>query len=260
MAERKKEEPAIASEASSAVARVAPAEPISPQEFSELRELTNSLLQAVATLQTQDGRTREFQGLIDDVRAATRTIALAPAGTAAVVRPHDTGSEECGCGPCSCVSANCCLFEITMTHARVTEMQLEPVDSNALPGPKMELKFFASIDGVGGVYPSLWGETPFRKNLGQPGLWQSTRLKVGTVMVCKGQPKTFAIDLDVVEVDDGGLEATAARDEHGSNSASMTLDCCLAVPLICTIDVELNHGGLGRGAIEAKFEARKICC
>lgn len=260
MAENNGESGADAVHEGPATARTTAGEGVTHEELVELRELTNSLLQAAGTLQAQEARSQQFRSLIEDVRTAARSMAVAGPAARMPSPAYTEQHGDCGCGPCACVSSNCCLFEITMTHARVTEMQLEPVDANVLPNSNMELKFFASIDGVGGVYPSLWGSTPFRKNLGQPGLWAPTRLKVGTVTVCKGQPKTFVIDLDVVEVDDGGLEATAARDEHGSNSASMTLDCCLSMPLTLTIDVELNHGGLGRGSIEAKFEARKICC
>lgn len=261
MAEDKRDEQAAASEAPAAVARVAPAEPISPQEFSELRDLTNSLLQAVATLQAQDGRTREFRGLIDDVRAATRTMALAPAGAAAA-HPAEHGSDDCGCGPCECLSPACCLFEVTMTHARATEMQLptEPFDMQLSPLAHMEMRVFASIDGIGIVHPDLGSTFDLRKNIARPGGWKAIGRKIGTVAVCRGVSKSVKVVVEAAEIDEGGVEALGVRDEFGTGSETMVLNCCMSTPFTCVVDVQLTEYGLGGGAIEVKFEARKICC
>jgi hypothetical protein len=262
MADDKKEPQAVESGVAAAAARVALAEPISPQEFSELRELTNSLLQAVATLQSQDGRTREFRGLIDDVRAATRTMALAPTGATALGHPAPAESEECGCGPCECLSPACCLFEVMMTHARATEMQLptEPFDSNVSPLAHMEMRVFASIDGIGIVHPDLGSTFDLRKNIAKPGAWKAIGRKIGTVAVCKGKSKAVEVVVEAAEIDEGGVESLGVRDEFGTGRATMVLNCCMSTPFTCIVDVQLTEYGLGGGAIEVKFEARKICC
>lgn len=263
---------------------------VSAKDFADLQKLTQSLLQAVGAMQDQAARGTEMRSLVDDVRAAARTIALSPATAAAApsvlgisaagnplteavaapaVNPHlpaaadcgcGTKDQDCGCGPCGCVSASCCMFEIMMTHARVTEMQIEPVDSNISPFAQMEMRFFASIDGVGSVVPNLWQTIPMRKDLGRPGIWDYVGRRIGTVTVCKGQSKIFAIDVEAVEVDDGGIEATAARDEYGVGSSDMVLDCCMSLPVTTVVDIQLNNGGLGGGAVECKFVAKKICC
>lgn len=238
-------------------AKSADAEPVTRAELAELRELTTSLLQTVGTLRTEDARAREFRGLIEDVRAAARGIAV-PAP-----RPLEKDREAgCGCGPCGCLSSDCCLFEIVMTHARATEMQLptEPFDSNVLPFGEMEVRFFASIAGVGAVIPNLWSTLLLRKNVAKPGLWSPVGVRIGTVTVCKGKPQTTTIDVHGIEMDEGGAEELGLRSEYGSGSTSFVLDCCMSVPFVATVDVQLNTGGLAGGAVEAKFEARKICC
>ena len=40
----------------------------------------------------------------------------------------------------------------------------------------------------------------------------------------------------------------------------MVLNCCMSEPFTCLVDVQLSEYGLGGGAIEVKFEAKKICC
>jgi hypothetical protein len=249
-------------ETSPIAARVSPAGPVSSEELAELRELTNSLLRAAGALQSEDVRTREFRGLVDDVRAAARTMTLAAPAASYVENPAVGGEEGCGCGPCECLSSSCCLFEVVMTHARATEMQLptEPFDSNVLPLAEMEIRIFASIDRIGSVYPDLFSTFLLRKNIARPGAWKPIGRKIGTVAVCKGQSKSIVLEVEAAEIDEGGVEALGIRDEHGTGSATMVLNCCMTVPFTCLVDVQLTEYGLGGGAIEVKFEARKICC
>lgn len=227
-------------------------------EVAQLRELTETLLHAVGALQVQNQRTAVVSGLVEDVRAATRSMVLsAPLGAP---YPHRDTTESCACGPCDCVSSDCCTFEIEMTHARAIEMQIEPFDSNVNPFAEMEIRIFASIDGIGAIIPNMFSTINLRKNISKPGLWVQVKRRVGVVTVCKGKPKHLTIDVDAVEVDDGGVEALGVRDEHGSGSGTMVLDCCLPVPATTSIEVHLDHNGLGGGAIEVKLVATKISC
>lgn len=238
------------------------AEGVSHEEMAELRELTSSLLQAVGAMQAQDARSQQFRSLAEDVRTAARTLAVAAPAARGPVPGYEEQRDDCGCGPCSCLSSACCLFEIRLTHARVTEMQLptEPFDSNVNPFAEMEVRLFASIGGIGAVIPNLWSTLLLRKNLMRPGLWSPVGIPIGTVSVCRGKSQIFTIDVQAVEVDDGGVEALGVRDEYGSGSEDMVLDCCVSMPIEKDVGVQLDNGGLGGGAIEAKFEARKICC
>lgn len=247
-------------------------------EIAQLRELTEALIGAVNTLQTANQRDPTISDLIESVSAATRSMAehgaiqrtvagrpSAPPQASGWVDEYGRAQgEDCGCGPCGCLASDCCKFKIEITHARAIQMQLptEILDSNLNPFGEMEIRFFASIDGVGAIYPNLFSTLGLRKNLFKPGMWVQISSKVGTVEVCKGKPKQIKVDVDALEADlsAGGTEIIGLRDEYGTASANLTLDCCTSVPATTTVEVHLDHNGLGGGAIELRITATKICC
>ncbi len=255
------------SEADSKIASVS--EPVAEMQLAELRELTRSLMSAVQTMQTQSARGFELREAIGDVKAATRSMLAAPIGlpypSPTDGRKQDCNCGEgtnCGCGPCECVASSCCTFKIEMSELRITQMQtpLEFVDAAANPFAEMEMRLFPSINGIGPVIPNMYSTLPFRKPLLKPGHWYPINRYVGTVTVCKGTPKKVDLNLAAVEVDDGGVEATAARDEYGTANFSMVLDCCSSQPTTATVEVHLDYGGLGGGTFEARFVATRECC
>jgi hypothetical protein len=128
----------------------------------------------------------------------------------------------------------------------------------------MEVRVFAAINGIGALYPNLWSHALLHKTLFDQGVWQGVNVPIGTVEVCKGQPKSIPIEFSAVEIDSleaGALEPiTALRDEYGSNTELMTLDCCCSTTPTKDIEVRFTGGGLGRGSIEGRFEARRRCC
>lgn len=237
-------------------------------EIAQLRELTEALIGAVSTLQMSNQpmssqRDPVLTNLVDNVNAATRSLTNRSPVALANAYGVDQRSN-CDCGPCGCVSDDCCMFKIEITHARATAMQIDPSDSNVLPPTgSMEIRFFASIDGIGAVIPNLFQFISLDKNLGQSGMWVKVLRSIGTVNVCKGKPKHITIEVDALEGDlsDGSVaEVLMLRDEQGTASVNMALDCCLSVPLTTTLEIILNNNGLGGGAIEVKIVATKVCC
>lgn len=238
-------------------------------EVAQLRELTEALIGAVNAMQAPVERDPEISSLIASVGAVTRTMrertaAMSSAGHA--VSPIGVAErEDCDCGPCGCLSSDCCKFKVEVTHARAIEMQipLELADSNVNPFGKMEIRFFASILGVGGVHPNSFSTIQLRKNLNKPGMWVTANCNIGTIEVCKGKPKYITVDVEAIEADvsaDLLTETPMGRDEHGTGSVPMVLDCCTSVPVTATVEVHLDHNGLGGGAIELKIVATKVCC
>lgn len=64
----------------------------------------------------------------------------------------------------------------------------------------------------------------------------------------------------VVEVEDTLVEQVAGlRDEYGTATGSMTLDCCCSVRPTLSFEVHLAGGGQGGGTVEVKFTATKTC-
>jgi hypothetical protein len=229
---------------------------IHDQQIAELRELTRSLMVSVQAMQVQNSRNLELQDAIGDVKAATRAMLVAPAASPPYGGEHPV-EQGCGCSPCECVSERCCTFDILMTHVRVVDMQIEPLDSNAFD---MEVRMFASVDGIGAVIPDHFGHLTLHKLINKPGVWSQVNRPISTVYVCKGTPRTFTITLDVLEIEEGVAEQVSAlRDEYGTASQTMTLDCCCSSAPVLSFEVHLTGGGQGGGTIEGKFTAVKKC-
>lgn len=226
------------------------------QQIAELRELTRSLMGSVQAMQAQNARNLELQDAIGDVKAATRAMLVAPVASP-VYPTRQPVEQDCGCSPCECISERCCAFDVIMTHVRVVDMQIEPLDSNAFD---MEVRLFASINGLGAVIPDHFGHLTLHKLINKPGVWSQVNRLISTVYVCKGSPKTFTITLDVLEIEEGIAEqVTALRDEYGTASQTMTLDCCCSTAPVLSFEVHLTGGGQGDGTIEGKFTAVKKC-
>lgn len=225
------------------------------EQMSELRELTRSLLIASHTIQAQNSRNAAFQEAISDVKTATRAMMLAPAGT----NPHEQiqVKEDCGCN--GCLDSECCEFEIRLTDVRVLAMQLlEIPDSNIDPWSDLELKMFASMDGIGAIIPGMFSTLNIGKLANHIGLWTQINVLVGTVSVRKGQPLTKILRVDAIESDAGAIErALGGRDEEGSGTGGIILDCCVSSPITCTFEIPFTSGGQGGGAIEVRFSATK---
>lgn len=226
-------------------------------QMNELRELTRSLLVATHAMQTQNSRNIAFQEAISDVKTAAKAMLTTPAGV--VPNPHEKVIDDCGCN--SCRSTDCCEFEIKMTDVRVLSMQLlEVEDSNVLPTANLELKIFGSIDGIGALVPGLFSTLNIGKLANHVGLWTQVNTLIANIMVKKGQPLTKIVRVDALEEDSGIVERlTGGRDEEGSGTGSVILDCCVSSPITFTIEVPFTSGGQGGGSIEVRFSAVKKC-
>lgn len=241
------------------------------QQVDELKELTRSLMGAVQAMQAQSARNAVFNESIKDVRSATRALLAAPVGiadresTAVSTTPQATGATaagKCDCSPCDCVSEHCCTFEIIMTRVRVLHMQipLEVLDSNVTPIGMMEVRMFASIAGIGAMIPDLFGYLSLHKLINHAGVWSQVNRSIGTVEVTKGKPKTVTVTVDAMEVETAAERATPLnRDEYGTGSGDVTLDCCCDTKTPLTIDVSFTGGGQGGGEISVQFVATKKC-
>ncbi len=230
------------------------------EDLDQLREVTASLIDAVKHLQNQQSQRTQLQKVADEVKSA----ALAMAQHTAASHPAPQTAKSCKTAddhqcpqPCSCVSESCCSFDIIMTHARVLHMQMEPQDSNI---DNIEVRMFASINGIGAVIPNMFSVLTLHKLVSQPGVWTQINQRIGTVDVTKSSPKTLKICVDAVEVEDTIMEnMLALRDEYGTGYGSMTLDCCCtSMPIVC-FDIHFTGGGNGYGAISVQFTAEKKC-
>ena len=232
-------------------------EALHSQQISELRDLTKSLLSTVQLLQSQNAKNLAFQDAVLDIKAATNAVLMAPSiseGHKPVPKLEKHNSCSCDSSS-SCISTNCCEYDIIMTDVRVLNMQIEPIDSNI---DTIEVRMFASIDGIGAVIPNMFSVITLHKLVNQLGVWTQINQRIGVVSVSKNTSKSFNIRVDAVEVEEGIAEqATALRDEYGTGSGMMTLDCCCSTAPILIFDIDFTGGGQGGGAISAKFTAVK---
>lgn len=248
------------------VDKVADLDSGSNEQLTELKELTHNLMQTVQTMNIQSSSETELRDAINDVKAATRSMLVSPMPTQTndmIESPRVIGQykpDDCGCGPCACISEKCCTFKIELTSVRITAMQKEPVDMAINPFAEMELQIYPTIDGIGSVCPNLFSTYALRKPMNRPGIWYPINVKFATISVCKGTPKQVKGIIGGLEKDDGGLEATAARDEYGAADFNMTLDCCSSQPITTIVEVHLDNGGMGGGAFETMITATRECC
>lgn len=231
------------------------------QQLNELKELTRSLMHSVQTMQEQSVRNAKFDDTMSDLKATARAMMINPNQPVPIATTQEKG---CGCNeePCDCVSSNCCCFDIEMTYVRVLNMQTgEAMDSNANPWGEMEVKMFAYLDnGIGAMIPNMFGTMNLRKLVNHPGIKVSVRKNIGTVCLANGKSKTITITVDAIEEDSGLAErATGGRDEEGTSSTTMNLDCCCSSSLTATMDLSFTSGGQGGGALEIGFTAIKKC-
>lgn len=244
------------------------------RQIAELAQLTTGLAELVAQGQAQSQRDAAFLSAVESVRNASAVVATgaafrdaagaAPDSYGAVApSPHPAGRDECSeGGPCECTAANCCCFEIWMTGVRVLALQpLELEDSQANPWADIEVQMFAYLDGgIGAVIPSLFSAIPLGKLIQHPGNWVTVERPIGKVCLPKGRTRLVRVNLDAVESDKGlGERLTGGRDEEGSASGIIQLDCCCSVEPTLVFDVQFTAGGQGGGAIEVAFAARRSC-
>lgn len=227
------------------------------QQLNELKELTRSLMQSVQSMQEQSVRNAKFDDTLSDLKATARAMMINPNQAGAVTNIQ---GEDCGCNdkPCNCVSSNCCCFDIKMSYVRVLDMQIEPVDSNVQPWGEMEVKMFAYLDnGIGALIPNMFDSMRLKKLVSQPGIKVNVGVIIGTVCIPKGTTKMTTIKVDALEEERGLDEQTAGRDEEGSNTTIITLDCCCSSPQTASMELSFTGGGLGGGTIEIGFTAIK---
>ncbi len=233
-------------------------------ETAELLRVTQELGRALQSFHSRSEQTMMIRSAVQEVKEAAKTLSPTLAGLGGVVVNPD-GTRGCGCedecSSCNCLSSKCCEFDIILAQIRVIQMQLpvDPLDTSLNPWGEMEIRIFASIDGLGAMIPDPFSYLSLRKQITDPyGLWHSIHRRIGTVSVCKGTPKTILVSADVTEVEVGLLETVGGnRDEYGSDSASMTLDCCCTPTTEVRFNVKLTGGGQGQGEVELKFIAQR---
>lgn len=247
-------------------------------ELDNLKEELRTLAGDIKTMKQETNRVTAFNDAIRSVKqeiSTTQALLTAPNAYNSGIAKSAASKEDCGCGgnneadcpSCNCVSAQCCCFDIIMTHFRVVHMQsIEPTDTNIIPTNMLELRFFASIDpinNIGALIPSLDGWLVGHKGILEPiGMWVPVHKNIGTKCIKKGASEIVNIELTVLEVETP-LERVqpANRDEYGSSSQSFSLDCCSNSYPPIIITVALTGGGLdvAPGVIDAKFAVVKKC-
>lgn len=244
------------------------------RQIDELARLTTGLAELVAQGQAQSQRDAAFLSAVESVRSASASVAAgavfrevaqadSAAHVAAAPNPHPAERGDCSEGGlCECTAPDCCCFEIVMTGVRVLGMQpLELEDSPANPWADIEVQMFAYLDGgIGAVIPSLFSTIPLGKLIQHPGNWVTIERRIGIICLPKGRTRLVRVHCDAIESDKGLLERlTGGRDEEGSGSGMMQLDCCCSAEPTLVFDVQFTAGGQGGGAIEVAFAARRTC-
>lgn len=240
------------------------------QAIAELREVVASLVQSVQDSQVRKSQTDSLRVNIDDIKADVRQARTMLAGVNGAPAPVEQHGGCNDCGECGCVGEGCCMFEIVLDKVRATQPQAEPADMGEI-GPfwnELEVRIFASVDGIGIVLPSLSTTMAMRVPSflagGGPGLWMPINRVIQRVSVKKGTTLAVTVDFQASECDDGLERPVGWKDEHGEASGTVMLDCCVAkaYPPLPT-DLSFDHGGTGGGipgAISLAFYARRICC
>ena len=98
---------------------------------------------------------------------------------------------------------------------------------------------------------------------GGPGLWMPIGAVINRVFVKKGTTRTFTVEFQASEIDEGIERPVGWKDEHGMASGSITLDCCTSEFPPMPTDLSFDFGGTGGGipgAISLAFSARRVCC
>ena len=247
------------------------------ERILELQRLIGDLGERLTTLQAVNARDEQFKAAVRSVETAATAVqrGLVPSSVATgsdyTKLPVTETRHDCGCGPCECVSCECCTFEVWMSDVRVDQMQdiglpPEPGDSNLVPTAVMEIWMFASIDPVHNIGvcvpdPSPLSYLPMHKQITDPyGPWVSVNRCVGTATVKKGVPLNVPLLFVGVERENG-LERLIPgnRDEWGSATQNVTLDCCFSNYSPILISVPLTSWGQAGGAITGRFIVIKRC-
>lgn len=232
------------------------------QQIANIKEEMSFLTNLIQTKQAQSTRNVIYENAMDEIRELKSLVKNYMLTSMNITKPAQENQSCCNDQPCNCISEKCCCFEIIMDYVRVLAMQpLELDDSNANPWGELEVRLFAYIDGgTGAVIPSMFSTLTLTKLIQHPGLKVSINRTIGTVCFPKGKTKLINIGCDAVEIDAGLIErATGGRDEEGSNSTTMNLDCCCNTPIKAAFDINFTSGGQGGGAIEVGFSAIKKC-
>lgn len=238
-------------------------------QMAELKGLVTSLMATVQETRVRGAQDAEFQNTIAEIKQVARAIPTVAAYAATPqAGPAKDDCDDCGCG---CVNSSCCCYEIVLDRIRAIQPQgiLEAPDAGDVPLliNQLEVRLFASIDNVGILIPSLSTtmglRVPSLVSGGGPGLWMSLDRVIGRVFVKKGTSRTVTVDFQGAEIDEG-VEAPLGKDEYGSASGSITVDCCSAkIYPPAPTDLSFNFGGAGGGnpgAISMAFYARRVCC
>jgi hypothetical protein len=249
------------------------------ERISELQRLVADLGQRLAAAQTTTARDEQFNAAVRSVQHAADAVqrGLTPSSSA-IARdyaplPPTEPKHDCGCEPCACISCDCCTFEVWMSHVRVDQMQNPlidilptPADSNIVPWGALEIWMFATIDplrAIGACIPAAdpLSNLSLHKQITDPyGPWVTVNRCIGSVMVKKNVPLTVPLELTVVEREnDSDRIQPGNRDEWGSTTANLTLDCCYSSYSPLQISVGLTSWGQAGGAVSALFIVKRIC-
>ena len=255
------------------------------EQIAELQKLVSGLGEQLLATQGINARDEQFKAAVRNVENAAAMVqrslissniggiqSQTPTNPAPAATIPAAPERECGCKDekCSCTSTQCCTFEIWMCQVRADQMQL-PIpsdldDTNLLPTGVMEVWMFASIDPLHNIGacipdPSPLSYVPLHKQITENyGPWVAVNRLIGTATVKKGTPLTVPITLTAVEREDAFDRIIPVnRDEWGSATENVTLDCCFANYSPVHVNVPLTSWGQAGGAISGKFIVRKVC-
>lgn len=237
------------------------------QQIVELQRLVGNLGERLAAVQAASVREEQFRAAVRSVESAATAIQRGLSGPAVETpaKPAAPCGCEKNCTPCQCLSPQCCTFEVWMSHVRVDQMQnpIDPADTNI---GVMEIWMFASIDPVHNMGACIPDPSPLsflalHKQITDPfGPWVQVNRLVGSVNVKQGSPVTLPLTLTAVEREDETDRLIPRnRDEWGSGTETLTLDCCYTNYSPIQISVPLTSWGQAGGAITGRFIVVKKC-
>jgi hypothetical protein len=248
---------------------------VNSSELAQLRAMVSTLKTAVDTSAIQQAKASAFNEVLSEVKSAARLVSAMAGTTASYSHPamaeNYPKDHGCGCSEktpkgrdCECTSANCCTFEIILTKVRASRPQIEPPDIGDIPllTNALEVQMYVTVDGFGVLIPGLATTMDLRANglPPGPGPWVTMNRVVGRVTVTQGMPKAVQFCAEVAEIDAGIERPIAFKDEYGEACGQLVLDCCIeTIYPSMPLEVDLIHGGEGRGSVTLAFMARRVC-
>lgn len=184
----------------------------------------------------------------------TETHMQVPPQTVVSPQRNPDIEDPCGgnCKDCECVCSSCCCFEIYLHKIRVQTLG-GPAGLFGEGGIQLELQIYATVNGIGSLYPSLGGHVMVQGKLVGAGAWWTAGHLINKVCIPKGITKSITVDFEIKEND------KIFKDDIGSAPKDILLNCCTSELNVLSHEVQLISGDGGQATIGMQIRIEKVC-